>query len=127
MVAGHGREKRIQQVVLFFVELGVVDAEDFVEFGASAVDLGQIQVVNDDGQRKLAEIIAVQFDFLDAFAKFTHLRFLGIVEQQCPGGTRHSRLTWLKKDRLVLWKWRRLAWIVRRVLPDSSFFHSVTT
>ena len=29
-------------------------------------------------------------------------------------------LTWLKNERLVLWKWRRLAWIVRRVLPESS-------
>ena len=37
------------------------------------------------------------------------------------------RFTWLKKDRFVLWKCLRLAWIARRVLPESSFFHSVTT
>ena len=49
VVAGNGREERVQKVVFFFVELGVVDAEHLVEFGARAVHLGQVEVVNHDG------------------------------------------------------------------------------
>ena len=86
VVAGNGGEESIQQVVLFFVELGVVHAEDFVEIGAGTIDFGQIEVVDHDGQGKLPKVIAVQLDFLDAFAEFADLGFLGIVEQDILGG-----------------------------------------
>ena len=81
VVAGNGGEKRIQQVVAFVVELGVVNAEDFVELRGGAFHRGKIEVVQDDTQGKLAEVVAVQFDLLDALAELAHLRFLGIVEQ----------------------------------------------
>ncbi len=50
VVAGNRREKCVQEVVFLFVELGVVDAEDFVEFGARPVHLRQVEVVNHDGE-----------------------------------------------------------------------------
>ena len=50
VIAGHGCKKGVQQVVFFFVELGVVDAEDFVELRARPVHLGQVQVIDHDGQ-----------------------------------------------------------------------------
>src|SRR5260370_163709 len=50
MIAGDGRQKRIQQVVLLFVELRIMDAEDFVEFRAGPVYLREVQVVNHHGQ-----------------------------------------------------------------------------
>ena len=81
VVAGNRREKGVQQVVFFLIELGIMDAEDFVEVGARTVHLGHIQVINHDGQGKLAKVIPVQLDFLDAFAEFPDLGFLGIVEK----------------------------------------------
>src|ERR1700690_4032443 len=56
MVAGNGGEKSVQQIVFFFVQLGVVNAEHFVEVGARAVHLGEIEVINNDGQGELAEV-----------------------------------------------------------------------
>ena len=88
VVAGNRREKGVQEVVFFFVELGVVDAEDFIEVGARPVHLGHVEVVNHDGERKLAEVIPVQLDLLDAFAQFPDLGFLGIVEQHILRGQR---------------------------------------
>ena len=81
VVAGNCREECVQKVVFFFVELGVVNTEDFVELGARPVHLGQVQVVDDDGERKLAEVVAVEFDLLDALAEFPNLGFFRIVEQ----------------------------------------------
>ena len=81
VIAGNRREKGVEEVVFFFIELGIVDAEDLIEVGACAVHLGQIEVVNHDGQRKVAEVVPVQLDFLDAFAEFPDLGFLRIVEE----------------------------------------------
>ena len=75
VVAGNRREKGVQKVVFFFVELGIVDAEHFVEVGARPIHLGQVEVVNNDGQRKLTEVIPVQLNLLDAFAEFPDLGF----------------------------------------------------
>ena len=81
VVAGNRREESVQKVVFFFIELGVMDAEDFVEVGARAIHLGHIEVVNHDGERELTKVIPVQLDLLNAFAQFPDLGFLGIVEQ----------------------------------------------
>src|SRR5208283_1404327 len=81
VVGGNCREKGIQEVVFFFVKLGIVDAENLIEVGACPVHLGQVQVVNHDDERKLAKVVSVQLDFLDAFAEFPDLGLLGIVEQ----------------------------------------------
>ena len=81
VIAGYRGEKRIQEVVFFFIELGVVNAEDFIEVGARPVHPGHVEVVNHDGERKLAKVVPVQFDFLNAFAQFADLGLLGIVEQ----------------------------------------------
>src|SRR5205823_3183416 len=56
------REECVEEIVFFFVELGVMDAEDFVEISTCAVHLRQIQVINHDGQRKVAEVIPMQLD-----------------------------------------------------------------
>ena len=98
-----------------------MDAEDFVEIGAGPVHLGQVQVVNHDGERILPKIIPVQFNLVDSVAEFANLGFLGIIEEYVLGGA-SLRLTWLAKERLVLWKWRRLAgWsaVSFRSLPFS--------
>src|SRR5208282_1479613 len=49
VVAGNRREKSIQQVVFFFIELGIVNAEHLIEVGGCSVDLGHVEVVNHDG------------------------------------------------------------------------------
>src|ERR1700680_3455253 len=59
VVAGNRREKGVQKVVFFFIELRIVDAENFIEVGAGPVYFGHVQVVNHDGQRKLAKVIPV--------------------------------------------------------------------
>src|ERR1700730_8019212 len=87
VIAGHRREKGVQKVVLFFVKLGVVHAEDFIEVGARAIHLAHIEFVNHDGERKLAKVIPVQLNLLDAFAQFPDLGFLGIVKQHVLCGT----------------------------------------
>src|SRR5882724_2763085 len=47
VVAGDCREKCVQKIVFFLVELRVMDAEHFVEFRARAVDLGRVEVIDD--------------------------------------------------------------------------------
>ena len=126
VIAGNRREKSVQEVVFFFVELGVMDAEDFVEVGAGAVHLGQIEVVNHDGQRKLAEVIPVQLDLLDAFAQFPDLGFLRIVEKHVLRGS-VVQVDLADERALGVVKMAALGLDGRRVLPESSFFHSVTT
>src|SRR5271157_6041534 len=81
VVGGNCREEGVQEVVFFFVKLGIVDAENLIEVGACPVYLGQVQVVNHDGEGELAKVVSVQFDLLDAFAEFPDLGFLVIVEQ----------------------------------------------
>src|ERR1700682_4133334 len=81
VVAGHGGKEGIQQDVAFVVELRVVDTEDLVELRRCLFNHPEIAVIEDNGQGKLAEVVAVEFDFLDSFPQFAHLRFLRIVEQ----------------------------------------------
>ena len=50
VVAGDCREKCIEKVVFFFIELRVMDAEHFVEFCARPVHLGRVEVIDDDGE-----------------------------------------------------------------------------
>src|ERR1019366_4100684 len=68
VVAGNHCQKGVQKIVFFFIELGIVDAENFIEVCACLVHLGPVQVVNHDGEGKLAKVIPVQLDLLDAFA-----------------------------------------------------------
>ncbi len=56
-----------------------MNAEDLVEFGASAVHPRQVSVVDDDSERELAEIIALELDLLDALPKFPDLGFFRVV------------------------------------------------
>src|ERR1700736_2133758 len=74
-------EEGVEQVKPFVVKLGVMYAENFVELCGGAFDGCKIAVVQDDTQGKLAEVVAVKFNLLKAFAKFPHLRFPGIVEE----------------------------------------------
>jgi hypothetical protein len=64
--ARHRREECIKQVVFLFVKLRVMRAEDFVEFGASYFDLRRIEVVDNNAERKMAEIVPLDFKLLDA-------------------------------------------------------------
>ena len=59
VVARNRREKSVQEVVFFFVELGVMDAEHFIEVGARPVYLSHVEVVNHDSQRELTKVIPV--------------------------------------------------------------------
>src|ERR1700674_3168950 len=58
-----------------------MDAENFVKLGAGAVQFCLFEFVDDDCQGELAEIVALEFELLDALPEFPGLRFLGIVEQ----------------------------------------------
>lgn len=49
VVARHGREISVEEVVLLFVELGILDAEGFVEVGARILDSRKVQVIDHDG------------------------------------------------------------------------------
>src|ERR1700733_5628205 len=69
MVAGNRREKCVQKIVFLFVELGIVNAENFIEVGTCPVYLGHVEVVNHDGQKELAKVIPVQLDLLAAFTE----------------------------------------------------------
>jgi hypothetical protein len=59
VVAWNRCEKGVQEVVFFFIKLGIVDAEDFIEIGAGAVHLGYVEVVNHDGEGELAKVVPV--------------------------------------------------------------------
>jgi hypothetical protein len=59
VVAGNRREKGVQKVVFFFIELGIVDTENLVEVGARPVYFGHVEVVNHDSQRELTKVIPV--------------------------------------------------------------------
>ena len=59
VIAGYSREKSVEEVVFFFIKLSVVDAKDFIEFSTCTVHLRQFEVVNHDGQRKMAEVVPV--------------------------------------------------------------------
>jgi hypothetical protein len=50
VVARNRREKSVQEVIFFFVELGVMDAENFIEVGARPVYFSHVEVVNHDSQ-----------------------------------------------------------------------------
>src|SRR6266849_8420156 len=79
VIAGNCREKCVQEIVFLLVKLSVVNTEDLIELGACPVHLRRVQVINDDGQGKLAEIVPLELDLLDAFAEFPDLRLLRIV------------------------------------------------
>src|SRR5258708_35354390 len=55
VVAGNRREKRVQEVVFFFIELGIVDAEYLIEVGTGTIHLGYVEVVDHNGEGKLAK------------------------------------------------------------------------
>jgi len=73
VIAWNSGKERVEKVVFLFVELGVVNTEDLVELSASAVHLRQIGVIDNDSERILAEIIALEFDLFDALPKFPDL------------------------------------------------------
>ena len=50
VIARNRREECVQHVVLLLVELRIVNAEDFVEFGARPVHFGKVEVIDDDGE-----------------------------------------------------------------------------
>src|SRR5579859_6041269 len=79
VVAWDGGEKSVQEIVFLFVKLGVVNTEDLVELGARAVHFRRVQVINHDGEGKLAEIVSLELDLLDALPEFPNLGLFRIV------------------------------------------------
>jgi len=79
VIAGNRREKCVQEIVFLFVELGIVNTEDLIELGACTVHLRRVQVIDDDGEGKLAEIVPFELDLLNALPKFSNLGLLRII------------------------------------------------
>src|ERR1051325_8268518 len=79
VVAGNCREKCVEKVVFLFVELGIVNTKNLIKFGACTIHLHRVQVIDNDGEGKLAEIVALKLDLLDAFPEFSNLRLLRII------------------------------------------------
>src|SRR5712664_326269 len=79
VIAGNCREKCIEKVVFLFVELGIVNAEDLIELGACSVHLCQVEVIDDDCEGKVAEIVALELDLLDALTELPNLGLFRIV------------------------------------------------
>jgi hypothetical protein len=73
------REKCIKEIGFLFVKLGIVNTEDLIELGACPVHLRRIQIIENDGERKLAEIVPSEFEFLDALPEFPNLGLFRIV------------------------------------------------
>src|ERR1700687_4603461 len=48
VVAGEGREKRIQKIVLLLVQLCIVNAEYLVELGACSIHFRQVEVIDNN-------------------------------------------------------------------------------
>ena len=76
---GNRREKCVQEIVFLFVELGIVNTEDLIELGACPVHLRRVQVIDDDGEGKLAEIVPFELDLLNALPEFPNLGLLRII------------------------------------------------
>ena len=91
-VARHGGQIGIQQVVALLVQLGVVDAEYFVELRTSGFDLRQVEVIDHHGQRKLSEVIAIDLHFLQRLAEALNLGFLRIVYENVLGAPRAHQM-----------------------------------
>jgi len=86
---------------IFFIELGVVDAEDFIEVGTGSVHLGQVQVIDHDCEGKLAKVVPVQLNLLDPSpSSRTWLSLESSSNTSC--GAASFMLTWLTNERLVL-------------------------
>jgi hypothetical protein len=79
VISGNCREKCVQEIVFLFVELGIVNTEDLIELGACPVHLRRVQVIDDDGEGKLAEIVPFELDLLNALPKFSNLGLLRII------------------------------------------------
>src|SRR5882762_2556612 len=60
VVSRNRSEKGVEQVVAFFIELRIMHAEDFVELRGCSFDRGEIAVVEDHGQRKESEVVAMK-------------------------------------------------------------------
>ncbi len=79
VIAGNCREKCIKEIGFLFVELGIVNTEDLIELGACPVHFRRIQIIDNNGEGKLAEIVPSELEFLDALPEFPNLGLLRIV------------------------------------------------
>src|SRR6266851_157008 len=79
VISGNCREKCVQEIVFLFIKLGVVNTEHLIELGACQVHLRRVQVIDDDGEGKLAEIVPLELDLLNALPKFANLGLLRVI------------------------------------------------
>src|SRR5258705_4646644 len=82
VIPGNSSEKGVEQVKPFVIKLRIVNTKNFVEVCGGTFHRGKIAVVKDDSQRKLPEVVAMEFELLDALAKLLHLGFLRIIKKQ---------------------------------------------
>src|SRR5712691_13433907 len=62
VIAGHCGKEGVQQVVAFLDQHGVVRAEHSEALGGAAPELGAVEVIKNDRERKLAKVVAAYFE-----------------------------------------------------------------
>ena len=80
-IAGDGGEERIQEVVAFFIEKTIMPGEELLKLGYRVLDLQTVFVVDHDGERVLAEVLAFHTKRGQGGAQFGNSSLLGVVDQ----------------------------------------------
>src|SRR5262245_51913587 len=80
-ISGDRSQKSIQQVVTLVIELRVMNTEHLIEFGATRFHSGEVEVIHNDRQGKIAKVVSFDFQFLQGLAETLDLRFLGVVHK----------------------------------------------
>src|SRR6266851_1414168 len=79
VISGNCREKCVKENLFLFIKLCVVNTEHLIKLGACQVHLRRVQVIDDDGEGKLAEIVPLELDLLNALPKFANLGLLRVI------------------------------------------------
>ena len=62
-----------------------MNTENFVELRTGCFDLGKVEIIDDDGERELAEVNPLDLQLFQGFSEVLHLSFLGVVNQDVLG------------------------------------------
>ena len=98
-VAGDRGEERIEQVVAFLVEQAVMLREQLLKLGDGVLHLHAVLVVDHDGQRELAEVLALHAHRGQRAAQLRDGGGFGVIDQirpagRCSAGPGDSRQSW---------------------------------
>ena len=80
-VAWHRGKEGIEQVVAFFVQQAVMLGEQLLELRDGVFHLHAVLVVDHDGQRELAEVLALHAERRQRIAQFGDGGFLRVIDQ----------------------------------------------